>query len=437
MIVHQNEGIVHLVAIAKNEDLYIEDWMIHYFNLGIDKICIYDNMSEKPLSELINNSIKLKQYFGLTNDASESQAEYNSNDASESQSNIEIESQSNDNIKNQIEVPTESLTNDSSISSNKDNLKIETKDTYQDSIKNKIEIKTWTGLQNDAYKDYWEFHKDEFDWLLVCDIDEFIDVQSIINFNVNIKDKTSKVLLENTSKDDASKDDIKDKTTKDDNTTKPLIKQLLEYYKNDKVLSLKCVEYGDNELIERDMSKSVFDVFNKRAYKTYEHFYKNFFNKYLIHDFNTNHGHYLKEDNIIITNKIRGPFIRHIRTYSLKEYLDQKYRIKHQSISLTNDIRRCLLSLYYYKINKWTEEKQLYTEKYRLENNIVKVLYICTEETYEKYKDILKDCYVYMYGKEFCEIHRAKKDFVFQGINSLKDIIYDFDKVVFIKPFCN
>lgn len=34
---------IHLVAIAKNEELYIEDWMIHYFKLGFDKICIYDN----------------------------------------------------------------------------------------------------------------------------------------------------------------------------------------------------------------------------------------------------------------------------------------------------------------------------------------------------------------------------------------------------------
>ena len=33
---------VHLIAIAKNEELYIEDWMLHYFNLGFDKICIYD-----------------------------------------------------------------------------------------------------------------------------------------------------------------------------------------------------------------------------------------------------------------------------------------------------------------------------------------------------------------------------------------------------------
>ena len=39
--VHQDEDIVHLCCIAKNEELYIEDWMLHYYSLGIDYIYIY------------------------------------------------------------------------------------------------------------------------------------------------------------------------------------------------------------------------------------------------------------------------------------------------------------------------------------------------------------------------------------------------------------
>ena len=34
---------VEVVAMAKNEHLYINEWVKHYFELGFDKICIYDN----------------------------------------------------------------------------------------------------------------------------------------------------------------------------------------------------------------------------------------------------------------------------------------------------------------------------------------------------------------------------------------------------------
>ena len=437
---------VHLVAIAKNEDLYIEDWMIHYFNLGIDKICIYDNMSKNPISELINNSIKLKQYFDLTNDGSKDASE---NDI-KNKFNIETESQSNDNIKNQIEVPTESLINDVSKSQTEDNLKIETeaqiKNAFKDTIKNKIEIKLWTGFQNDAYRDYWKLHKNEFDWLLICDIDEFIDVQSIISFNASLENTSNDKALENTVKNDlddnTSKNNIKDKLSND--SLKTSIKQMLEHYKKDKILSLRCIEYGDNEIIERDMSKSVYDVFTKKGYKIYNLFYKSFFNRHLIKNFNTQLGHGLIEnrkkycidykhkccrlvfrDDNILENE---PFIRHIRTYSLKEYLDQKYRIKYQ---IKTNNRRYLLSQYYFKINQWTEQKQKYIEEYRKKNNIIRILILCSKEQYNKYKFIRNNpCYIY--GNP-CHINRyVSFDFNFQGIKQLIEIVYDFDYFIFL-----
>ena len=349
---------VHLCCIAKNEELYIENWMLHYYSLGIDFIYIYDNnnIDKKPsLSEFLSNSKKLKKH------------------------------------------------------------------------KNKFKIITWNGLQNHAYKNCWNRFFNDFDWLLICDIDEFIDIQSVINFNAsNILEAS----LENTK----------------DNTLKNNIKSLLEHYKDSKLLSLRCIEYGDNELIERNMSKPVYKVFTKKASKIYDLFYKSFFNRHLIKNFRTYYGHVLSEnnkkfsidyqhkyhfinfnDNNILENE---PFIRHIRTYSLKEYLDQKYRVKHQSIN--GNIRRYLLSQYYFKINQWTEEKQKYIEEYRKKNNIIRTLYCCSETIYEKYKDILKDKCCYVYEKRCKLINVMKSDFKFEGINQLIEIIYDFDNIVFL-----
>ena len=34
---------VYLCALAKNEHLYINEWVKHYIDMGFDKIFIYDN----------------------------------------------------------------------------------------------------------------------------------------------------------------------------------------------------------------------------------------------------------------------------------------------------------------------------------------------------------------------------------------------------------
>ena len=326
----------HIVAIAKNEELYIENWLLHYFQLGFDKICIYDNNDDSnTLSQLINESNKLNDF------------------------------------------------------------------------RENILINTWHGSQNEAYKDYWNNHKNEFDWLFICDIDEFIDIDSLRHFCDKFKN-SNKEKYENN-----------------------LIKTALERYNSYKVITLRCVEYGDNDLIERDMSKSVYEVFNRRAYRSYEYIYKSFFNSNLIDKFETQCGHYLRYNNEKIQNRIYNFFIRHIRTYSLKEYLDQKYRVKHQKICNMNDIRRYLLSLYYFKINRWTAEKQKYIEEYRLKNNIIKTLYICSETFYNEHSKELKEKCCYVYGLENKAIEKIKGDFKFQGFQALKDIINDFDYVVF------
>ena len=55
---------IHVCAIAKNEDRYIEDWLKYHFKLGFTHICIYDNnIPERKgdLRKLIDNSKKLSK----------------------------------------------------------------------------------------------------------------------------------------------------------------------------------------------------------------------------------------------------------------------------------------------------------------------------------------------------------------------------------------
>ena len=333
----------HLVAIAKNEERYIEDWCLWYFLMGIDRIAIYDNNDDSKkgvLENLLKKSIKLK------------------------------------------------------------------------SFKNRIEVIPWKGDQNEAYKQYWETH--DFDWLTINDIDEFIELNNYANN----------------------------------------IKKFLSRYNHQKVLSLLCLEYGDNDIIERsqeDELKPVWKVFTKLSDNYYEFFYKSSFNKTLIEQFGTCCGHSLIEKDRIMCiecdgNKIEGtwdsnlnhyintinnnkyPFIKHFRTYSLKEYCQQKLKVRNQFVG--GDIRRCLLSQYYYKINRRTPEKDEFIRNWRKEHS-QNYLFICSDETFDK-KDWLKECFCYVFGKPLGSINFLKPDTKFQGISSLKEIIDDMDYIIFL-----
>ena len=334
----------HLVACAKNEERYIEDWCLWYFWLGYGKITIYDNNDDckkDVLKNLIQNSSKLKPF------------------------------------------------------------------------KNKIEVIPWKGTQDEAYRHYWSTHND-FDWLTINDIDEFIQLNNCVSN----------------------------------------IKELLSKHKNKQVLSLGCLEYGDNDIIERsqeDESKPVWEVFTKLSDKRYELFHKSSFNKRLIKNFDTKAGHCLFDkgkcigigysgdiikniwnfnyDNFISEiNKHKYPFIKHFRTYSLKEYCQQKLNVRHQFTG--GDIRRCLLSQYYYKINRKTSKKDEFARKWRKKHS-QNYLFICSEGTFAKNK-WLKNCFCYVFGKPLEMIKFLKSNTKFQGISSLKEIIDDMDYIVFL-----
>lgn len=64
-------SLVMICAVAKNEDLYIEEWIDYHFYLGFDIIQIYDNSvnaSKKlvSLSHQYDNKVRILHYIGLS-----------------------------------------------------------------------------------------------------------------------------------------------------------------------------------------------------------------------------------------------------------------------------------------------------------------------------------------------------------------------------------
>ena len=142
---------VVVCAMAKNEHLYINEWVEHYINLGVDKIYIYDNDDiDKPY---IGNFISSK-------------------------------------------------------------------------FLNKCVIKNIRGqqrpkLQHDIYTGFYIKYRKTFDWCLFCDIDEFL---------FGITDFHSWLMQ--------------------------------PQFENAKQIRVKWKLFGDDNLVQRDLNKSVVDSFN-------------------------------------------------------------------------------------------------------------------------------------------------------------------------------
>ena len=235
-----------------------------------------------------------------------------------------------------------------------------------------------------------------------------------------------------------------EKILESDNEKYTNIKQLLEHYKDSKLLTLKWIIYDDNELIERDMSKSVYEVFTRKS--EYQHkLYKSIFNKHLIKNFNTDAGHKLIESNKYYINCINKnekhdiwlynyqllenePYIRHFKTYSLKEYLYSKYRRTFFDES-KRFINYNLLSRYYFNINKLNNQKQKYIEEYKKKNNIIKTFYFFHTNVYTKLYNILnsKICLLLNY----CN-NQLKANFEYFTFNIFIEMIQNFDYIVFL-----
>lgn len=143
---------VFVCALAKNEHLYINEWVAHYVKLGVDKIYIYDNddLDVRPSYKCIDKAYNDKVVI------------------------VDIRGKHYDNI------------------------------------------------QGKMYSDFYRLHKNDFDWCLFCDIDEFLTGID------NIKTFLSR-----------------------------------NYFKNFEQIRVKWRLFGDDNLIERDMSKGVVNTFKK------------------------------------------------------------------------------------------------------------------------------------------------------------------------------
>ena len=147
---------VYLCALAKNEHLYINEWVKHYVNLGFDKIYIYDNddIGSKDIYKCIDRQYSKHLVF------------------------VDIRG------------------------------------------------KHYKNMQGKYYTEFYNLHKDMFDWCLFCDIDEFL-----VGID-NIKDFLSR-----------------------------------HYFKNIEQIRVKWRLFGDDNLIERDMTKGVMETFKKEITK--------------------------------------------------------------------------------------------------------------------------------------------------------------------------
>ena len=149
---------VAVCAMAKNEQLYIKDWVDHYLKLGFDKIYIFDNDEKDKPKELLIKNILPKN--------------------------------------NRVEIFN-------------------------------IRGVNYERLQHDIYSHFYFQYNREFDWCFFCDIDEFL---------FGIKE----------------------------------IHSFLErpYFRTAKQIRVKWKLFGDDNLIERDMSKPVYEMFSHEIKKS-------------------------------------------------------------------------------------------------------------------------------------------------------------------------
>lgn len=261
---------VVVCAMAKNEHLYIKDWVNWYLNLGFDKIYIFDNDDKSVTNDTLIENILPKI--------------------------------------NKIEI---------------------------------FDIRGQSGecLQHEIYTNFYNEHKNEFDWCLFVDIDEFL---------VGIKD--IHIFLSH--------------------PRFRLIKQI----------RIKWRLFGDDNLIERNMSKHVYEIFSHEVKKT--------LNRDLIHQGNLesqgkmivrgglpnvvirspHFASFYKRDNVIPSilpsgrpcwskvvikenYRYENVFINHYMTKSLSEFVKQK-------LNRNDAVYNYAIKLdYYWRINEKTPQK--------------------------------------------------------------------------------
>ena len=264
---------VYVCALAKNEHLYINEWVSHYLKLGVDKIFIYDNddKGSKRISDFIDKKslerVKIINARGLH----------------------------------------------------------------------------WKEIQHDFYNNFYRVEKDNFDWCLYCDVDEFL--------------------------------------TGIDNIKTFLSKPIFKIYEQ---IRIKWKLFGDDDLIKRDMSKGVMETFNNVLTSSLSRDLskpsnlqsqgKSIVKGHLNHcKFTSVHFAINKNDNKLLSSCLPSGqrtfsgvaiednyesetvYLNHYMTKSLSEFINQK-------MNRTDAVfgNRILDLNYYWRINKKTPEKEKY-----------------------------------------------------------------------------
>ena len=269
---------VYLCALAKNEHLYINEWVAHYVKLGFDKIYIYDNddIGSKDIYKSID-----KQYS-----------------------------------KHLVFVD--------------------------------IRGKHYKNMQGKYYGEFYNFHKNDFDWCLFCDIDEFL-----VGID-NIKDFLSR-----------------------------------SYLNAFRQIRIKWKLFGDDNLITRDMNKGVMESFTKEITKPLSKDLKSICNlqnqgkcivKGNLNKVCFNSVHYADNGISLLPSCLpsgkkcnsgveikedyskESVFLNHYMTKSLSEFVAQK--VNRGDAVFEN--RQIKLD-YYWRINKKTEDKIKFIENLGLE----------------------------------------------------------------------
>ena len=47
-----NNKIISVISLIKNEHLYLDEWLTHYINLGVDKIFIIEDINSNSHKEI-------------------------------------------------------------------------------------------------------------------------------------------------------------------------------------------------------------------------------------------------------------------------------------------------------------------------------------------------------------------------------------------------
>lgn len=269
---------VYVCALAKNEHLYINEWVEHYLKIGVDKIFIYDNDDKgtKYIGDFID-----KKYL----------------------TRVKI---------------------------------INARGIHFDNMQGKF------------YTNFYKVEKDNFDWCIFCDIDEFLmGIQNIKVF---------------------------------------LSQQKFDIYKQ---IRVKWKLFGDDDLIERDMTQKVVDTFHKEiTFSMNMDLTKQIKlenqGKAIVKGHQNcivfNSVHFAGSDKKILPSCLPSGkicfsgvqikedyskekvFLNHYMTKSLSEFIKQKS--KRTDAVFGN---RILDMNYYWRINKKTEEKIMYLKDLGLE----------------------------------------------------------------------